>query len=221
MKNSCDTFTSNDKEISVSAYLGNRHGVHTNKFQVKYEEIADAPDDILFRTNRCIISSAYCRLSEKKKELEKNGETFENIIAKIENGLLWKGRQCMCHSELATKECVETYLKYVKYSSIEIGIYNFDKFLDFQKEKTLQSITSEEEKNIYIEIINLQEISESILLLNIIMMLDDSDFKKHALLLLKCVVYDIEDRHYLNTKNHDKGELEVLKTYRKIISPQI
>ena len=221
MKNSCDTFTSNDKEISVKAYLGNRHGVHTNKFPVRYEEIVDAPDDILFRTNSCIISSAYCRLEKMADKLAKNGETFDEVISKIKNGLLWKGRQCLCHSELATKECVETYLKYVKSSDIGIGIYNFDKFLEFQKEKTINSIVCIEEEQIYNEIISLQEISESTVLLNKIMLLDNSNFKKYALLLLKCIVYDIEDKHYLETKIHNKGELDALKVYRKITTPQI
>ena len=51
-------------------------------------------------------------------------------------------------------------------------------------------------------------------------LISNEDFKTAALLLLKCKVYDIEDKHYLETKKHSANEKENLKVYKKTIYPQ-
>lgn len=220
MSRRLETFTDKFGKISVEAYVGNGHGVHANKFPVNYEELFDIPEDILFRTNECIISSAYCRLIGKEELYSTEGLTLDQIIDRIANGLLWKKRQNLCHSDLAIKDSVITYLKYVGNSSLPIGVYSFDKLFEFEKEKTKNAINNNEELELYNSIINLNTIAEGYPLLMRLLDFEDSNFKKYALLLLKCKVYDIEDKHYMQSKKHDIGENESLKLYRKTVFPQ-
>lgn len=217
MARSCDTYTSKDGSISITAYSGNGHGVHTNMFPVNYEEIVDIPDDIIFRTNQCLISSFYCRLYDK------GIEDFELLSDRISNGLLWKKRDCLCHSDLATKDSVVTYLKYVNTSDVKnsIRVYNFDKLLDFEKKKTSKLISNDIEMELFNRIINLDNISDSFNITIEVLALDDNKFKKAALLLIKCMVYDIEDKHYLDTKKHNKEDVLNLKLYKKTLYSQI
>lgn len=217
-----DTFANENcsEKVSVDAYVGNGHGVHTNKFPVNYEELFDVPEDIVFRTNQCIISSAYCRLDKSVERLSKDGVTAEQVIRRISDGLLWKGREGLYHSDLATKDCVMTYLRYVKTSSFPISVYSFDRLLEFEKDKTMGKIISDKELEIFNQIMSITEVSDGEPILSTLLEIDDSEFKKAALLLLKCKVYDIEDQHYLRTKIHDQNEAELLKTYRKKVFSQ-
>ena len=222
MNKRLETFTNRDNSISVSTYVGNGHGVHTNMFPVNYEELWDIPDDVLFRVNKCILSSAYCEFSNNEDALLDSGVSLDEVLDRIEAGLLWKRRQGLCHTEMATKESILTYLKYSKRSGYKeiIKIVNFDKVLEFEKIKVISKITSDYESNLYDKIVNLQEIVDGYPILNEINSISNEDFKTAALLLLKCKVYDIEDKHYLETKKHSANEKENLKVYKKTIYPQ-
>lgn len=217
-----DTFTTKDGSISITAKVGNGHGVHANYFPVKYEEIIDLPDDIIFSGSKCIISSAYCEL-ERNPSLLEEGTTINQVVDEIEEGILWKKRQVLYHTELITSKSVKTYLKYVKTGDIKgkLKIFNFDKVLEFERQKTESTITKNGELKLYREIVNLDEVEKGEELFRKIMALKYSNFKKTALLLLKCKVYDLEDKHYLNTKTHDKRENDYIKRYRKTLFPQI
>ena len=145
-----EIFANRDGTISVKTYVGNGHGVHTNMFPVRYEEMIDIPNDIYFRTNRCIVSSAYCRLQKEGIALAKGRVTFDQVLDRIQRSLLLKKRQGLCHSELATKDSVLTFLKYVKTSEVidNLRVFNFEKLLEFEKEKTESKISSKEENDI-------------------------------------------------------------------------
>ena len=217
------TFTSKDGSISIQAYVGNGHGVHTNLFPVQYEELFDVPENVIFRTNQCLISSAYCRITQSDNIVLEDGITLEQVIDRIEKGLLWKKRDGLCHSDLATKDSVMTYLKYIKTSDVKyhLRVFNFDQVLDYEVEKAKKAISSSEEAEWFQQIMQLDSIKDSFSILSSILSFEDSEFKRAALLLLKCKVYDIEDQHYLQSKKHDKEEVDSLKQYRKSLFSQM
>lgn len=221
--NRMEKFTNKDESISVNAYVGNGHGVHANMFPVNFEELWDIPDDVLFRANRCILSSAYCEFSQNEEALLKDGISLDEFLDRIDAGLLLKRRQGLCHTEMATKDSILTYLKYTKRSGYKeiIKIVTFEKVLEFEKEKVLNRVTTESELNIYNRIINLQEIEDGYPIFIELNSFSNVEFRNAALLLLKCKVYDIEDKHYLETKKHSTVEKESLKVYKKTIFPQI
>ena len=223
MKNRWEIFTNRDNSISVSAYVGNGHGVHANMFPVNYEELFDIPDDVLFRANKCIISSAYNEFVDNEKPLLDDGISLNEFLNQISEGLLWKRHQGLCHTEMATKDSILTYLKYTKRTGYKeiIKIVNFEKVLEFERQKTLSRITSDTELDIYNRIINLQEIKDGYPILMELNDYPNIEFKDAALLLLKCKVYDIEDKHYLETKKHSNIEKETLKLYKKTLFSQI
>ena len=89
-------------------------------------------------------------------------------------------------------------LKYINKSDVKdnIRVYNFNKLLEFEKEKTSKLITNDKEKDLFNRIINLDNITDSFDITLDVLALEDNKFKKSALLLIKCMVYDIEDKHY-------------------------
>ncbi len=219
-----EIFVKSDESIKTSAYVGNGHGVHTNMFPVNYMVLFDFPDNILFRTSRCIISSAYCRLSSRQEDLINSGVTVDEVVDKIAAGILWKGVQGLCHTELATKECVMTYLKYVTENTstkYDLRVYSFDDLLAFETRKTRSRISSGIEQELFNKIINLKDIESGFALIEELNKVENVEFRSAALLLLKCKVYDIEDMHYMQSKVHDKKDKEQLKVYRRMIFPQV
>ena len=217
-----DTYTNKSGTITIEADLANSRAVHTNMFPVEYEELHDIPDDIVFRTNECIMSSMYCRYFQGKIKLTEEDPTIGKLLHQIVAGYLWKEHRGQCHSELATKSSVMTYLKYVKTGDVKqrLRVYNFDKLLEFEQEKTKARIKTEEELAIFNEIINLNSVKKGFRIISKIVKLENEDFQNAALLLLKCKVYDIEDKHYLETESHNKEEKECLKMYRITLFPQ-
>lgn len=222
MSKKIETFSNRDNTISVKAYVGNGHGVHTNMFPVNYEELFDIPEDVLFRTNCCIVSSAYCRLVNNDSALIQDGITLDALLDRISQGILLKRRQGLCHTELATKDSVISYLKYIRSAGLKdiIKVFNFDKVLEFESKKTLDRVSSEDELDIYNRIMNLESIEDGYPILIELNGVENQDFSSAALLLLKCKVYDIEDKHYLKTKTHNATEKEALKIYGKTVFPQ-
>ena len=202
-----ETFYNYNKTISVEAYLGNEHGVHATKFPLVYEELKDIPDDIIFRVSTSYLDSAYIRISEKIDSIKANNESFTKIMETIYTGTLFKNRNTMCHSNLATASSVLTFLKYVKVKTtineVIPGIVNYDKFLSYLSNKTLASITNDTELTIYNEIISLKN-TDIQSLLEAINNLFDTPFKKNALLLLKATIYGLEDTYY---QKHERKDL--------------
>lgn len=208
------TFSNYNDTISVKCYLGNAHGVHAVNYPLTYEEIKDIPDDIIFRVTRSYMDSAYARISKMPEKLKANNTNLITVIETIYKGILFKGRKTMCHTNLATAKSVKEYLKYIDTKStikeVIPGIVNYDKFLSYISNKTGVSITNDIEQDIYTEILSLKDINNN-LLLNRINSLDNSLFKKNALLLLKATIYNLEDQHYQKNKEHNSKELKLIK----------
>ena len=188
----------------------NNHGFHANRYYVNFEEVADVPDNIIFKAAPEVRYGVHTIKVAGLTE-EENKEIIRDI---------YKGFQIESHRSIKSiimdRDSAFKFMKYMKnYRSFSFKVYNFDDFINFEIESIKQVVTSDEEKQLMNDIIELQEIQDSKELLNRILMLNDSPFQRKALLLLKIKAFDIEDQHFLLEKKHREKDLEDLKIFKK------
>ena len=188
----------------------NNHGFHANRYYVNFEEVADVPDNIIFKAAPEVRYGVHTIKVAGLTE-EENKKIIRDI---------YKGFQIESHRSIKSiimdRDSAFKFMKYMKnYRSFSFKVYNFDDFINFEIESIKQVVTSDEEKQLMNDIIELQEIQDSKELLNRILMLNDSPFQRKALLLLKIKAFDIEDQHFLLEKKHREKDLEDLKIFKK------
>ena len=188
----------------------NNHGYHGNRYCVNLEEVMDVPENIIFKAEPNVRYAVHTIKEPGLTEEENN-----KLIQEIFNGFQI-AYHCSFRGVIMDRDTAFKFMKHKKnYRGFSFRVYNFDEFIDFEIESTKKLAESGEEKELLSDIILLQDIKDSEALLNRILLLTDSPFKRKALLLLKIKSFDIEDKHFLSEKKHRDEDLENLKIFRK------
>ena len=188
----------------------NNHGFHGNRYCVNLEEVIDVPENIVFKASPDVRYGVHTI-----KAFGLTEEENKNLIRTIFNGFHIE-KHCSFSGVLMDRDTAFKFMKHKKnYRSFSFKVFNFDEFISFEIDCINNMQIEDEEKQLLNDIIELQDIKNSEILLNRILSLKDSPFQRKALLLLKIKSFDIEDQHFLTEKKHREEELEKLKIFRK------
>ncbi len=194
----------------------NNHGFHGNRYCVNLEEVIDVPENIMFKASPDVRFGVHT-INDSKLSEEEN----KKLIKEIYSGFQIESH-CSIKSIIMDRDTAFKFMKHKNnYRSFSFKVYNFDEFISFEIESILKLINSDEDKQLLNDIVQLQDIKDSELLLNRILLLPNSPFQKKALLLLKIKAFDIEDQHFLSDKKHREEDLNNLKIFRKTNYKQI
>ena len=188
----------------------NNHGFHGNRYCVNYEEVIDVPNNIIFKASPDVRYGVHT-INDPSLTKEENQE----LIKSIYNGFQIE-THCSIKSIIMDRDTAFKFMRHKNnYRSFSFKVYNIDEFIAFEI-KSIRNITkSDEEKQLLDDIIRLQDIKDSELLLNRISSLSDSPFQRKALLLLKIKSFYIEDQHFLSEKKHREEDLKYLKIFKR------